>query len=108
MYVETDGSMICTRNKESWKEIKGQTYFGYKNHVKQDGKSKLISKYEVTSAEVHDSNATELLIDENDKGETLHADSAYTGKKQEAIIKSREMENRVCEKGYRNNPLTEQ
>ncbi|MDR1169677.1 MAG: transposase [Prevotellaceae bacterium] len=100
--------MICTRNKESWKEIKGQTYFGYKNHVKQDGKSKLISKYEVTSAEVHDSNATELLIDENDKGETLHADSAYTGKKQEAIIKSREMENRVCEKGYRNNPLTEQ
>jgi IS5 family transposase len=37
----------------------------------------------------------------------LHADSAYAGKEQEAIIKSREMENCVCEKGYRNRPLTD-
>jgi IS5 family transposase len=62
----------------------------------------------VTSAEVHDSNATAPLLDENDKGEPFYADSAYTGKPQEEIIENRGMENRVCEKGYRNKPLTEE
>jgi IS5 family transposase len=62
----------------------------------------------VTSAEVHDSNATAPLLDENDRGEAFYADSAYTGEPQEKIIASREMENRVCEKGYRNKPLTEE
>ena len=62
----------------------------------------------MTSAEVHDSNATAPLLDENDKGEAFYADSAYTGKPQEEIIKNRGMENKVCEKGYRNKPLTEE
>jgi IS5 family transposase len=60
----------------------------------------------VTSAEVHDSNATEPLLDGKDKA--FYADSAYTGAPQEKIIKGKEMENRVCEKGYRNRPLTEE
>jgi len=47
-------------------------------------------------------------LDENDKGEAFYADSAYTGEPQEKIIASKEMENRVCEKGYRNRPLTEE
>jgi IS5 family transposase len=71
-----------------WTQKNKQTYFGYKNHVKQDGKSKLITKYKVTSAEVHDSNATEPLLDEHDKGEPFYADSAYTGESQEEIIKN--------------------
>jgi IS5 family transposase len=91
-----------------WVTKNEQKYYGYKNHVKQDGKSKLITKYKVTSAEVHDSNATEPLLDKHDKGEPFYADSAYTGKSQEEIIKNKEMENRVCEKGYRNRPLTEE
>jgi IS5 family transposase len=56
----------------------------------------------VTSAEVHDSNATAPLLDEKDKGEAFYADSAYTGKPQEEIIKNRGMKNKVCKKGYRN------
>ena len=91
-----------------WTKKDKKTYFGYKNHVKQDGKSKLITKYKVTSAEVHDSQATKELLDENDRGEAFYADSAYTGKSQEEIIQNNEMENRVCEKGYRNKPLTEE
>lgn len=35
-----------------WTKKDRQTFFGYKNHIKQDGKSKLITKYKVTSAEV--------------------------------------------------------
>jgi IS5 family transposase len=65
--------------------------------IKEEGKSKLIVKYSVTSAEVHDSLATDILLDEKNKGEP-----------QEQIIAKREMKNRVCEKGYRNRPLTEE
>jgi IS5 family transposase len=90
-----------------WTEKNKQKFFGYKNHGKEDGKSKLITKYMVTSAEVHDSQATDKLLDERDKGEPFYADSAYTGEPQAKIIASKGMENRVCEKGYRNRPLTE-
>jgi IS5 family transposase len=54
-----------------WTKKDKTTYFGYKNHIKQDGNSKLITKYEVTSAEVHDSNATAPLLDENDRGRII-------------------------------------
>jgi IS5 family transposase len=91
-----------------WTKKNKQTFFGYKNHVKEDGKSKLITKYMVTSAEVHDSQATDELLDMNDKCEPFYADSAYTGEPQDKIIASKEMENRVCEKGYKNRPLTEE
>ena len=91
-----------------WTKKNNQNFFGYKNHVKQDAKSKLITKYMVTDASVHDSNAIGPLLDGKDKGETFYADSAYSGKPQEKVIKSKEMENQVCEKGYKNSPLTKE
>lgn len=91
-----------------WTQKNNVNYFGYKNHIKSDAKSKLITKYMVTDASLHDSNATDPLLDENDKGEPFYADSAYTGEPQEEIIAKKEMINRVCEKGYRNKPLTDE
>ena len=91
-----------------WTKKNNVNYFGYKNHVKEDAKSKIITKYIVTDASVHDSNATDILLDENDKGEPFYADSAYSGTPQEAIIEEKGMENKVCEKGARNRPLTEE
>lgn len=91
-----------------WTQKNKINYFGYKNHVKGDAKSKLITKYMVTDASVHDSQATDMLLDEKDKGEPFYADSAYTGEPQEKIIEKKGMVNRVCEKGYRNKPLTEE
>jgi IS5 family transposase len=82
--------------------------FGYKNHVKEDAKSKLITGYTVTDASVHDSKATDLLLNEKDRGEEFYADSAYSGTPQEKIIESKEMINRVCEKGSKGHPLTEE
>ena len=90
-----------------WTQKNNVNFYGYKDHVKQDAKSKRITKYMVTDAGVHDSNATEVLLDENDKGEAFYADSAYTGEPQEKIISEKEMVNEVCEKGYRSRPLTE-
>jgi IS5 family transposase len=91
-----------------WTKKNNVSYFGYKNHVKQDAKSKLVTKYLVTQASVHDSNATDTLLDENDQGEVFYADSAYTGAPQEAIIEEKGMINQVCEKGVKNRPLTEE
>ncbi len=47
------------------------------------------------------------MLDEKDKGQELHADSAYTGEEQDKTIAKYELKNKVHEKGYRNKPLTE-
>ena len=92
-----------------WTKKNDETFYGYKNHAKVDTKSKIISDYAVTSAEVHDSQVLEKLLNKSeDKGQSFYADSAYTGEKQDEIIKKSEMINKVCKKGYRNKPLTEE
>ena len=91
-----------------WTKKNGETFYGYKNHAKVDTKSKFIDKYKVTDASVHDSQALDDLLAEEDKGQDFHADSAYTGEDQEKVIDKYEMNNKVHEKGYRNKPLTDQ
>ena len=78
-----------------------ETHFGYKDHVKVDADSKIITDYTATAANVHDSNHfTEFLTEED---EVVYADSAYVGKEIPNHV-----ENCVCEKGYRNHPLTDE
>jgi len=91
-----------------WTKKNGEKYFGYKNNVKMDNKSKLIKKYEVTDASVHDSQPLKDVLEESDKGQDIYGDSAYTGQKQEETISKYQMNNLVNEKGYRNTPLTEE
>jgi IS5 family transposase len=91
-----------------WTKKNNISYYGYKNHIKVDAKSKLIVKYEVTDASVHDSQTLENLLDEKDEDEDLYADSAYSGQKQQDIISQKEMNDKTCKKGYKNSPLTEQ
>lgn len=92
-----------------WTKKNNVNYYGYKNHIKIDTKSKIITKYIVTDASVHDSQPTESLLDTvQDKGQDFHADSAYTGQEQEKAITNAGMNNKVCEKGYRNHPLTDE
>lgn len=90
-----------------WTKKNGETFYGYKNHTKVDTKSKFIDKYTVTDASVHDSQPLDKLLTESDKNQDIHADSAYTGEDQEKIISKYHMKNKVHEKGYRNNPLTD-
>ena len=89
-----------------WTKKNDQVFYGYKDHVKVDEKSKLIIGYEVTDASVHDSQPLEDLLNKKDKNQPLYADSAYTGEEQEKVIKKVGMINRVHEKGYKNRPLT--
>jgi len=91
-----------------WTKKNQETFYGYKNHVKVDTKSKLIDKYEVTSASEHDSQELKNLLEEKDEGQDFYADSAYTGEDHEKTIENVKMKNCVIEKGYKNKPLTEE
>ncbi len=90
-----------------WTKKNNDDYFGYKNHIKVDSKKKFIDDYCVTEANVHDSIAGKELLTKNDKGQSLYADSAYTGEVFEKAVNKAKMKNMIHEKGYRNNPLTE-
>ena len=90
-----------------WTKKNNTTFYGYKNHVKADTRTKLIDEYIITDASVHDSQAMEQLLTEKDEGQPLYADSAYTGEEQEKAYKKKKVINKVIEKGYRNKPLTE-
>ena len=103
-----------SEGKESQKDIdarwtkKGEvSYFGYKDHVKVDKVSKLITGYEVTDASVHDSQVLPKLVDERDAHHEVFADSAYEGKTIEAVLQKRKARNRIHEKGHRDHPLRE-
>ena len=91
-----------------WTKKGGDTFYGYKNHAKVDTKSKLIDGYVVTDASVHDSQPLDDLFCEDDRGQDFHADSAYTGENQDAVIDKYGVVNKVCEKGYRNKPLSDE
>ena len=69
-----------------WTKKNGEKFYGYKNHTKVDENSKFIDNYTVTDASVHDSQVLDELLSGKDKGQDLHADSAYTGKEQEKVI----------------------
>lgn len=91
-----------------WTKKNEEVHYGYKNHAKCDSGSKLITKYAVTHAAVHDSQPLLDLLDEKDEQQPLYADSAYVGEDlHEKLRKEKKVIPEICEKGYKNNPLTE-
>ena len=89
-----------------WTKKNNMLFYGYKNHVKTDSGTKLITTYAVSSAAPHDSQELETLIDKADGGQILYGDSAYVG--QEESIEWCGMTGLIHEKGTNNHPLTEE
>lgn len=97
----------CHKDTDArWTKKRDEVHFGYKVHVMVDSKSKLIQTHATTSASVHDSQVITQLLREADRGQDLHADSAYEGR--EDVIKQVGMNPVICEKGHRGHPLTEE
>ncbi len=89
----------------------GQSYHGYKNHIRIDTKHKLIRAWEVTPASVHDSRIFETLLEEvdlntPDEDKNTYADSAYRSEKAEEMLKEKGLTSHVHERAYRGKPLT--
>lgn len=91
----------------SWTKKHNKSYYGYKNHVIVDSKSKIIRDYDVTTASVHDSQVLEDLVGEVKKEEPFFGDSAYSSKESKAVTEKQGSVPLFCIKGCRNNPLTE-
>ena len=60
-----------------------------KNHVNADAKHKLIRRYEVTDAAVHDSQPLDALLTKGNTSTDVFADSAYRSAETEAKLKAR-------------------
>ena len=71
-----------------------------------DKQHKLIRRYSVTDAAVHDSQALEDVLQPESAGHGVWADSAYRSQEPEAFLKAQHLRSRIKEKGYRNKPLT--
>lgn len=82
-----------------WTKKANINYYGYKDHVCVDAKSKFITNYQTPPANVHDSQVCGVLVTAH---ETVYDDSAYKDQTlpEGTIHKS-------CERAYRNRPLTD-
>lgn len=98
--------IACKDTDARWIKKNGDSFFGYKNHVKVDAKEKFIDAYLVTDAAVHDSITGKELLSKKDKGQPLHADSAYRGELFAEAVAKAKMFTKIHEKGYRGHPLT--
>lgn len=90
-----------------WVTHNGKDYFGYKDHIKADTKTKLITGYAVTSAEVHDSQMLDILTNEqHDHHQCFYGDSAYRSKENQQVLRKKNIFSRIHQKAYRGKPLT--
>jgi IS5 family transposase len=87
-----------------WTKKNNETHYGYKDHIKADAQTKLITNYEITDASVHDSQMLDELLNKEDQ--TVYADSAYRSEAQEQRLESSGVKSMIMEKGARNKPLT--
>ena len=88
----------------TWTRKGGETHYGYKDHVKADADSKLITDYAVTTASTHDSQPMPEMINETDN--VVYADSAYWGKPVAEKLPENVI-NMIHERGTKVRPLSE-
>ena len=89
-----------------WTKKHGISHFGYKNHVNVDKTHKLIRRYTVTDAAVHDSQVLEEVLQHKAAGRDVWADAAYRSEEIEGQLKKRKLRSQIQYKGYRDKPLT--
>ena len=90
-----------------WTKKHGKSFYGYKNHIDADKTHKLIRTWDATDASVHDSQKLDDLLDTNNTGRTVWADSAYRSAEIEAKLAAKGLKSRVHLKGVRGRPLSE-
>ena len=99
----------CQKDTDArWTKKGGKSYFGYKDHICIDAEHGLIRHYAVTDASVHDSQVLGQLLDEDNDSDTIWADSAYRSQAIEETLELIGFDSRIHERGYRNQPLTEE
>jgi IS5 family transposase len=99
---------LAQKDREArWTKKNGISYFGYKNHINIDVGYGFIRSYSVTDASVHDSRVLGAVLDEDNSGKGVWADSAYRSENIEAGLEALGHISHIHERGYRNHPLSE-
>ena len=104
-----DDKPAKSRQKDTdarWTKKHGKSHYGYKNHVNVDRRHKLIRRYKVTDASVHDSQALDDVLDDDNTASDVWADSAYRSAEIEGKLDERGLKSRIHRKAHRNRPLT--
>ena len=84
----------------------GKSHFGYKNHINVDRRHKLVRRYAVSSASVHDSQKLDDVLDRANTASGVWADSAYRSEASEAVLAERGLTSHIHRRGSRGKPLT--
>src|SRR3954471_5922335 len=100
---ETKPAKNRQKDKDArWTKKHGQSFYGYKNHVNADAKHKLIRRYDVSDAAVHDSQKFDELLNQGNTSADVYADSAYRSVETEAKLNSRGFRSRIHLRASRN------
>ena len=73
-----------------------------------DRTHKLIRRYHVSDAALHDSQAVDQLLTRGNTGSGVWADAAYRSEETEAKLRAQRFKSHIHRKGKRGKPLTEQ
>ena len=92
-------------NVKTASDGKRKTTYGFKAHANVDEDGFILSQT-LTTGSLHDSNVFEQLLTGSE--EAVYADSAYKSQKHDQLLKSKDIQNRVLHRAYRNKPLSEQ
>ena len=90
-----------------WTKKHGRSHYGYKNHVNEDRRHKLVRRYQVSDAATHDSKVLDDILDGDNTALGVWADSAYRSAEIETALKQKGLMSRIHRKGHRNKPLSE-
>lgn len=91
----------------TWTKKNGKSYFGYKDHISIDAQHGFIRRYAVTDAAVHDSQAFTAILDADNEGDEVWANSAYRSVALEGLLAVLKFISHIHERAYRNRPLSE-
>jgi IS5 family transposase len=91
-----------------WTKKHGKSHYGYKNHVNVDRRHKLVRRYHVSDAALHDSQAVDHLLMQGNTGAGVWADAAYRSEEMEAKLRDRKLKSHIHRKGKRGKPPSEQ
>jgi len=98
--------MKCQKDLDArWTKKHGKSHYGYKNHINVDKQHKLIRHYQVTDASVHDSQVFDEVLDEENSGRSVWADSAYRSAEREEKLKDKGYVSRIHYKSTRSHKL---
>lgn len=100
-----DAGEVSARDPDAgFTKKNGKTSFGYKAHIGTDEGSDLIRRAVMTTAQIHDSQAGDALIQGDEAA--VYADKAYDDTKRRDRLKACGTKARILHKARRNKPLS--